>query len=207
MVLVVDDAHLLDPASAALVLHVIGVEELAVVAVVRSGERCPDAVDALWKDRGALRLDLQPLSDGEVGALLESGLAGGIVDRRLVSAVAARSGGNPLYCRELVRASMAAGHLECTDGVWRQSGETVLGQRLSELVGERIGSLSEVERDAMELAVLAEPIELALLESLVGGRDPGLARTAAAAGSGSRDTAHGPARPSAVRRRDRRAAG
>jgi DNA-binding NarL/FixJ family response regulator len=172
MLLVVDDAHLLDPASAALVLHVAGVEELAVVAAVRSDEPCPDAVGALWKDHGALRLDLQPLSAGEVGALLEAGLPGGIVDRRLVSTVARRSGGNPLYCRELVRASLAAGHLECTDGVWRQTGETVVGHRLSELMSERIGTLSEAERTAIELVVLAEPIELELLEGLVGEQIP-----------------------------------
>jgi hypothetical protein len=131
---------------------------------VRAQERCPDAVSALWKDRDAVRLDLQPLSEAEVTVLLEAVLLGGTVDGRLTSTVAARSGGNPLYCRKLVRASLAAGTLERVGGTWRLTGQMVVGQRLSELVGERVGALSDCERTAMELVALAEPIELAGLE-------------------------------------------
>jgi replication-associated recombination protein RarA len=112
VLLVLDDAHMLDPQSAALVLHLASDDEVAVVAAVRSGERCPDAVSALWKDRDAVRLDLQPLSEAEVTVLLEPALPGRVIDGRLASSVAARSGGNPVYCRELVRASLAAGALE-----------------------------------------------------------------------------------------------
>lgn len=172
VILIVDDAHLLDPASAALVLHVSAADEVAVIAAVRSGEPCPDAVSALWKDRGALRLDLQPLSDREVRALLEASLPGAMVDGRVARAVASHSGGNPLYCRELVRAALATGQLQRVEGMWRHTGDAVIGQRLSELVAERVGALSEDERSAMELVLLAEPIPLELLEALVGDRTP-----------------------------------
>jgi DNA-binding CsgD family transcriptional regulator/type II secretory pathway predicted ATPase ExeA len=171
--LIVDDAHLLDPESAALVLHLAAVDELAVVAAVRSGELCPDAVTALWKDRGGLRFDLQPLSDAEVSSLLEAALPGGMVDGRLVRDVSARSRGNPLYCRELVNASLAAGRIQRIEGIWRKTGETVLGERLTELVGHRVGALDETERTAMELVALAEPIALELLERLVGAHTAG----------------------------------
>ena len=43
-VVVVDDAHLLDDGSAALVLHLATSTMAAVIATVRSGEPCPDAV-------------------------------------------------------------------------------------------------------------------------------------------------------------------
>jgi hypothetical protein len=49
-VLGLDDAHLLDGASAALALHVASTGAAFVVARVRAGEACPDAIVALWKD-------------------------------------------------------------------------------------------------------------------------------------------------------------
>jgi len=167
--LVIDDAHLLDAASAALVLSLAATSDAAMVIVtVRSGEPCPDAITALWKDRGALRLDLQPLSAADVTRLLAAALPGGMVTARLAQWVAGRSGGNPLYCRELVLAGLAAGSIGQADGLWRQTGPPVLGQRLSELLHERVGVLSAAERQALELVVLAEPAELGLLERLTG---------------------------------------
>jgi predicted ATPase len=53
LVVGVDDAHLLDAASAALVLHLAATGTAFVVATVRSGEPPPDSVIALWKDAGA----------------------------------------------------------------------------------------------------------------------------------------------------------
>jgi DNA-binding CsgD family transcriptional regulator len=164
---VVDDAHLLDAASAALVLNLTA-EAAMVIAAVRSGEPCPDAITALWKDRGALRLDLQPLSPAEVAKLLEAALPGGMVTARLARCVAEHSGGNPLYCRELVLAALAAGSIARTDGLWRQTGPLVLSQRLAELAHERVGVLTAAEREALELVVLAEPVDLGLLERLTG---------------------------------------
>jgi hypothetical protein len=46
----VDDAHLLDDGSAALVLHLVAQSSANIVVTIRSGEPCPDAVTALWKD-------------------------------------------------------------------------------------------------------------------------------------------------------------
>ena len=167
--LVIDDAHLLDAASAALVLNLAAAGDAAmVIAAVRSGEPCPDAITALWKDRGALRLDLQPLSPAEVTRLLAAALPGGMVTARLARWVAEHSGGNPLYCRELVLAGLAAGNIGQAGGVWRRTGSPVLSQRLAELLHERVGVLSAAEREALELVVLAEPADLGLLERLTG---------------------------------------
>jgi hypothetical protein len=53
IVLAIDDAHLLDDPSAALVHH-LALQRLAYVLVtVRSGEDTPDAVAALWRERAA----------------------------------------------------------------------------------------------------------------------------------------------------------
>ena len=76
VVLGVDDAQLLDPVSAALLLHLTTTQSVFVVATVRSGEPCPDAVVSLWKDAGARRLELDRLSDAAVAALVEGALGG-----------------------------------------------------------------------------------------------------------------------------------
>ena len=76
VVLEVDDAHLLDPGSAALVLHLVNSAGVFVLATVRSDARAPDAIDSLWKDAGARRIELGPLDDDAIGTLIETGIAG-----------------------------------------------------------------------------------------------------------------------------------
>ena len=57
----VDDAHLLDDLSA-FVLHQLARRRAAtVIATLRSGERAPATVTALWKDGHLRRVDLRPL--------------------------------------------------------------------------------------------------------------------------------------------------
>ncbi len=64
LVVGVDDAQLLDPVSAALVLHLTSATDAFVLATVRTGEPCPDAIVSLWKDAGAQRLELAQLEQG-----------------------------------------------------------------------------------------------------------------------------------------------
>jgi hypothetical protein len=67
---VVDDAHLLDDASAALLLHLADHHPTVLIATVRTGEPTPDAVTALWRDGRGTRIDLLPLSRLEVERLV-----------------------------------------------------------------------------------------------------------------------------------------
>jgi len=76
VLVVVDDARLLDNLSA-FVLHQLVLRRAATVIVtIRSGAPAPDAVTALWKDGLLQRLDLQPLSKGESDDLLQTALGG-----------------------------------------------------------------------------------------------------------------------------------
>ena len=95
-VLVVDDAHLLDEASAALVHQLAIGRTLRVVLTVRSGEPTPDAIVALWKDGWLECLDLQPLDRIALGELV-AGLVGGQVDSLAVARVWEQTRGNALY--------------------------------------------------------------------------------------------------------------
>ncbi|NUP38358.1 MAG: AAA family ATPase, partial [Streptomyces sp.] len=76
--LVVDDAHLLDDASAALVhqLAVHGRTRLIVVAA--DGGACPGAISRLWTGELLPRLTLEPLPREDTEQLLAAGIGGGM---------------------------------------------------------------------------------------------------------------------------------
>ncbi len=166
LLLGIDDAQHLDPAGALLVLHLVVTGTATVVATIRSGEPTPDPVTALWRDELAVRLDLQRLSRADIAALAEAAL-GGPVGHPTVLRLDDLSSGNVLFVRELILAARASGDLRRVDGVWRWDGTLPAAQRLADVVGERLGDLTEDETRALSLVVLAEPIRLDLLESLV----------------------------------------
>ncbi len=78
LVIGVDDAHLLDEGTAALVLHLATTGAAHLVVTVRNGEPCADAVVALWKEGHLARLDLHPLSASEVADMAEAHLGGSL---------------------------------------------------------------------------------------------------------------------------------
>jgi DNA-binding CsgD family transcriptional regulator/tetratricopeptide (TPR) repeat protein len=165
LVLGVDDAHLLDDASAALV-HLLVTRSLAVVvATVRSGERAPDSIVALWKDGLARRMTVPTLTGAAMEQLLGHALDGQIdaVTRHRLIRVAE---GNPLYLRELIIGGLETGTLYRRGEVWRWTGSLRGAARLAELVGARLDGLGPAERATIELAACGEPLPLAVLERL-----------------------------------------
>lgn len=174
----VDDAHLLDGASAAL-LHQLAVAGAASVFVtVRVGHQAPEPITTLWKDGVARRVDLQPLADAEIGFLLREVL-GGHLDRGTVRHLADACEGNILYLQELVSAGISSGAIAESDGVWRLRGPIDPGLGLRELIEERLEQLAPGERRLLQLLALTEPLEVDILETICG---PELVREAEAAG-------------------------
>lgn len=165
----VDDAHRLDPASAALVHYLAEKEEARLLVTVRSGEPQPDPVIALWKDELLERIELPPLTMAEVGQVL-AGALGGEVAAETVRHLARVSEGNVLYLREVVHAGRASGCLAERDGVWRWRGEMSMSTRLRELVGDRLGHLDQDEREVLELVAFGEPLGTELLAELTSAR-------------------------------------
>jgi DNA-binding CsgD family transcriptional regulator len=167
IVFLVDDAHLLDEGTAALVLH-LAVRGIAfVIATIRIGEPCLDAVTALWKDHHATRLDLQALSREDVLSLLEGGLAGA-VSSRLARWVYNRSQGNPLFAYELVVGGVTGGGIDEEHGVWRLRREPPPSPRLTDLVQARMAGISEQERHGLALIAFGEPLDMDIFGGLVG---------------------------------------
>lgn len=164
--LVVDDAHLLDDASAALVLHLVLTATASVVATVRHGEACPDAVVALWRDGHSRRVDLQPLSDIEAETLITTVLDGH-VGARTVHRLIELCGGNPLFINEVLVTARASGALRRHQGVWRWSGEVPHVPRLIDAVADRMGDLDPVTWSAIATVALGEPLPITVAEQIV----------------------------------------
>lgn len=163
-VLVVDDAHLLDSASATLVYQLASQRGRFLWLTMRSPEPAPDALVALWKDGLADRLELQPLSRGESAELLGRVL-GGEVAERTIEAWWAASRGNPMFLRELVLDAVGTGILVERDGIWILDGPLVVPSSIHELVRARL-RLDSVHRAVLETLAVADQVDLALLTEL-----------------------------------------
>ena len=165
-VLVVDDAHLLDPLSAALLLHLVQTHDTArVLVTVRGDEPCPDAVTALWKDRHIPRHDIGPLSEADTNALLEH-LLGAPLQSHTRTRLWHLTRGNPLFIHTAVDAALTSGALARVAGLWRWRGGLAVTPGLSELISERLDTLDAAVYTAVETVAYGEPIGLHLLHRL-----------------------------------------
>lgn len=170
LVVVIDEAHLLDESSAALVHHLVSATPVAVVCTLRAGAPAPEAVTALWKEELAERLEVGPLRRQDVERLIPAVL-GGPVEPATVERLWRLTEGNALFLREVVQAARETATLVEEGGWWRwrtrRSGVPLTG-RLVEVVEFRLGTLDREEREVAELVALGEPLEVAVLETLCG---------------------------------------
>ena len=164
-VIVVDDAHRLDDASAALIHHVATTGAAFILATVRANYRAPEAVTSLWKDGLGRRLDMGPFDrEGTLG-LLKS-LVAGSPDPISAARLWHSSGGNALYLCELVRAAVDSGEIRTEDGIWRWTGHLGSSSRLTELVMRRLDGQGAEIRRLVQLVAFAEPLRMATLEAV-----------------------------------------
>lgn len=166
LVLHVDDAHLLDPSSAALLVTLAEAGTVRLVLTVRPGARGTEALAALRAADGSRTTTLGALDPLAIDALLHRVL-GAPLDGVAAAELLAKSGGNPLYLRELVIGAVADGSLTAVSGVWRLAGSFPAGEALGDRVLGRMAGLPDDARTALELVAIAEPIGLEVLEELV----------------------------------------
>jgi DNA-binding CsgD family transcriptional regulator len=165
LVLLVDDAHLLDDASATLVYQLITAHGVFAVVTVRTGEPAPAAVFGLWKEDLLDRVELPGLGSDAIAGLLAAQL-GGQVDSAVVSRLAEHCQGNALFLRELVIGAVRDRSLVEDSGMWRLVSPLTPSERLVELVETRLSDLSRVERSLLELVCWGEPLEMTELAAL-----------------------------------------
>jgi len=165
LLVLVDDAHVLDDMSA-LIVHQMALHDAAsVVATVRTGKPAPHAVTALWKDSLLRRMDLQPLARNESDDLLHTVL-GGPVSVDCAKRMWVLSHGNVLFLHHLVEYERETGRLAYTDGEWRWAGTPSVSPSLIEVVEQQIGTVRDEVRDVVDLVAIAEPVDRAILGTL-----------------------------------------
>jgi DNA-binding CsgD family transcriptional regulator len=168
LVLGVDDAHLLDPSSAALVLELTLGGGAFVVLTVRAGEPCPDAITSVWKDSGAARVELGALDRRQTESLAEE-ITGGPIEQSARRWIYNTSLGNALYVCELTRGALAGGALTQVRGLWRMPSRPPVSASLTELIAARMTGLPQPSARALELLALGEPLPVPEMIALAGG--------------------------------------
>lgn len=160
--LLVDDAHLLDDASAAL-LHQLAVQGRTRLLVVVADEAlAPGAVSRLWTGELLPRLVLEPLPREETAQLLTAG-AGGPLDHLTVNRLHRLGGGDLRLLRDLLDALRERGMLgdgpDTDERSWR--GRVPVTPALRERTAAVLARACPEERETLDRLAFAEPLPLA----------------------------------------------
>ena len=156
--LVVDDAHLLDDASAALVhqLAVHGRTRLLVVAT--DGARAPGAISRLWTGELLPRLALEPLPREETAQLLAAGVGG--LEALTVNRLYRMCRGDLRLLRELVDAVREQGLLnQVPDSAeWEWRGPVPVTATVRERTAHLLDRTGPGERETLDRLAFGEPL-------------------------------------------------
>lgn len=159
LLLSVDDAHLLDQLSQAVVDRLCRNPSVSVLLTARTG-LAGEWLHRLWQDDWVERIDVLPLSCPGTRELLEAAL-GGPADDRLAEQMWQRSAGNPLLLCELVLYARQQGALTETGGMWTSGELPVVTPRLRDLLAGRMARLGAPAVQTLELAAVAGHLPLA----------------------------------------------
>lgn len=170
VLVVVDDAHLLDDLSATFIHQLVTSGAARVLLTVRAGESAPAAILSLSKDRLLPRLELQPLGTIEFGVLVANAL-GAPATAETLARLWTSTAGNTLFLRELITDAKEAGTLVEANGAWTWRTDGSVGPRLTELIAARMGRLEGGRRLLAELLAVGEPLGPDTLERLVSHAD------------------------------------
>ncbi|MFJ9022049.1 LuxR C-terminal-related transcriptional regulator [Streptomyces sp. NPDC102259] len=160
--LLVDDAHLLDDASAAL-LHQLAVQgRTRLLVLVTDETRPPGAVSRLWTGELLPRLALEPLTREDTTPLLDAG-AGGPVEPLAGNRLHRLCGGDLRLLRDLLDAlcerSLPTRDEDTDERTWR--GPLPVTPALRERAAAVLGRACPDEREILDRLAFAEPLPLA----------------------------------------------
>ncbi|PNI07788.1 LuxR family transcriptional regulator [Arthrobacter sp. AFG7.2] len=168
VLVVIDDAHHLDEASAGVVAELISAGWATVVAAARPRPGLPQPLDQLWYDGLAERVDLRPLNREQIEEVLAHVLDGTVPDAT-VNAVWSASGGNPRVLNALLHDSAEAGILAKRNGIWVLLGSLPTdGVRLTAVVTKDHLRRRPEEQEALKLIALAGPVGRKVIEEICG---------------------------------------
>ncbi|MFI7296471.1 LuxR C-terminal-related transcriptional regulator [Streptomyces sp. NPDC050121] len=158
--LLVDDAHLLDDASAALV-HQLAVQgRTRLLVLVTDGAPAPAAVSRLWTGELLPRLALQPLPHEETVQLLTA--PGGPLEPLTVNRLLRLCRGDLRLLRDLLDALREQGVLTrgADSDAWTWRGRLPVTPALRERTAAVLARTCPDEREALDRLAFAEPLPL-----------------------------------------------
>ncbi|MFD3825044.1 LuxR C-terminal-related transcriptional regulator [Streptomyces sp. NPDC058625] len=158
--LLVDDAHLLDDSSAALVHQLAVRPDTRLLIVVTDGAPVPAAVSRLWTGELLPRLALDPLPREETAQLVAAGPGGRPLEPLTVNRLHRLAGGDLRLLRELLGALGEHGRLTRVPGTaeWAWRGPVPLTPAVRERTAHLLTRTGPGEREALDRLAFAEPL-------------------------------------------------
>ncbi|HET7387933.1 MAG TPA: LuxR C-terminal-related transcriptional regulator [Nocardioidaceae bacterium] len=164
--LVVDDADALDDTSAATLHRVTQLPRAQnpprLVLTLRRGQALPSPLERLLTEGTLEQLRVGPLPRYGVGQYAER-LLDGPLEETAVHELTARSGGNPLFVREIVLAAWEQQSWQRGPGGWRLTGPVSTPDRIQPLVDARLSGLPAPVRRLADMLAVAGPMPLEVL--------------------------------------------
>jgi class 3 adenylate cyclase/tetratricopeptide (TPR) repeat protein len=151
---VFEDAHWMDDASRFLLGHVMAnpTPRPWLVCITRR----PEGASFLGEETPGVQLVLEPLSEGDAAALALASLEDAALSEETLATLAERSGGNPLFIRELAAASSQGASLEA------------LPETVERLMTTRIDTLDPSDRMLLRYASVVGPtFEISLIGEIL----------------------------------------
>ncbi|OBF24999.1 LuxR family transcriptional regulator [Mycobacterium sp. ACS4331] len=166
VVLVIDDAHLLDEMSTHLLGQVLQRRLARAVLATRTGNPPSNAVLRLWKDGVLRRIDVKALPRRRCDELVGAAL-GGQVSEKSLAALWDLSRGNLVYLMHLLGHEGQRGNLVKVDQRWELRDDPVVSPALRDLVVVETGFATGPVWDVVDAVAAAEWIEHRHLAELV----------------------------------------
>lgn len=166
VVLAVEDVALLDQRSCDLLVHLATNRRLFIIGSQGPDRGLPEALRRLTP-ASVVELAVEPL-DLTATAELAAVLLDGTPAPGLVRNLHARTGGVPLFVRDLIEEARSTGAVELQGELFQLVGDLALSPSLGRQIVFRLGVLSESERDVLELLAIGGEIGVDDLAKLAG---------------------------------------
>ncbi|WP_160317601.1 LuxR C-terminal-related transcriptional regulator [Arthrobacter sp. RIT-PI-e] len=168
VLVVVDDAHLLDGSTGYVLAQLAAARAIHLAAFARPGAPGSAELTSLTRDGLVQELELTPLTSADALQLCR-GKLGGPVTLGAGERLRAEASGNPLLLAVLLEEAVATGALAETDGVWfLDAGELPVPRALVDLVRATLLPFDTAERTAFDLLALGEALSFQDLAALTG---------------------------------------
>lgn len=166
IVLAIDDIASIDLPSCELLVHLATNRRLFILATQALDPALPEALRRLTP-AAVVELDVEPFTVSGTAALAAE-IVGGTVGPGLVRTLQSRTRGNPFFIVELVNRGLNDGDISERHGVHHLQGDLTVGPSLGRQIVFRLGLLSPVEKEVLELLALAGALGVDDLAALAG---------------------------------------